>query len=366
MKIGILTYHRAHNYGAMLQAYALQHFLQSKGHQVDFIDYWPKEHAAEYSLFRPLRGTIVQRLFSLFSLSATFVRRALRIWQYKAFARDVLHLSSIISYPQHGATIYEHYDCVVVGSDQIWRHHETNGRYLGLDETYFCQTLQYSTRCISYAASMGVLEMDNKDKQEFRDYLSAFDTIYVREQGLANLIKSLGFEAFVVLDPTLLLDKAQWNQLIPQKRYLEERYLLYYEIIDSKEALLFAKQKAKELGCHLLVMDAFIHTIPRMGHIQLASPISFMHAIRDAEFLVLTSFHGTAFSLIFEKQFIATGMRNNADRVQTLLNAVGLHDYYQSTPKNLPSIDYTQVQQKLLLLRSESQDALIKAIDKNN
>lgn len=364
MRIGILTYHRAHNYGAMLQAYALQQFLQSKGHQVEFIDYWPKEHLRQYQLLKPLRGTFIQRLVSLFSLSATFVRRALRIRQYKAFARDVLHLPSAIRYPQHGATICEHYDCVVVGSDQIWRHHETNGRYLGLDETYFCQTLQYPARCISYAASMGVLEMNDGDKQKFKNYVSAFETIYVREQGLSNLIKSLGYEASVVLDPTLLLDKVQWNQLLPQNRYSKEKYLLYYEIIDSKEALLFAKQKAKELGCRLLVMDAFIHTIPRPGHIQLASPISFMHAIRDAEFLVLTSFHGTAFSLIFEKQFVATGMRNNADRVQTLLNAVGLHDYYQPTPKNLPSIDYSQVKQKLLQLRAESQDALTTAIDK--
>ena len=72
MKIGILTYHRAHNYGAMLQAYALQHFLQSKGHQVDFIDYWPKDHADEYNLWKPLRGTLTQIIATIVVSGLTF------------------------------------------------------------------------------------------------------------------------------------------------------------------------------------------------------------------------------------------------------------------------------------------------------
>lgn len=87
-----------------------------------------------------------------------------------------------------------------------------------------------------------------------------------------------------------------------------------------------------------------------------------MQAIRDAEFVVSTSFHGTAFSLIFEKQFIATGLQKNADRVQTLLNSIGIATYYHTTPHNMPVINYNEVNKQLDILRTVSQSLLLQAI----
>ena len=115
-------------------------------------------------------------------------------------------------------------------------------------------------------------------------------------------------------DPTLLFTKEQWNELLPQTRFRKEKYVLYYQLMDSKEALSFAKQQAKQRHCQLLIMDARISCIQRPHHISFASPIEFMQAIRDAEFVIPTSFHGTAFSIIFEKQFLTTGLQKNADR----------------------------------------------------
>lgn len=362
MKIGILTYHRAHNYGAMLQAYALQHFLQSKGHQVDFIDYWPKEHADEYNLIRPLKGTFKQIVATIIVSGLTFWRRWTRIRQFQTFVTDYLRLPQKARYSEHAAVIDEPYDCVVVGSDQIWRNRSSLGHYYGFDQTFFCQTLSHPTHCISYAASMGVIQMDEQDKQLFTKYLSAFQTILVREQSLCNLVESLGYQASVVIDPTLLFTKEQWNELLPQTRFRKKKYVLYYQLMDSKEALLFAKQQAKKRNCRLLIMDARISCIQRPHHISFASPIEFMQAIRDAEFVIPTSFHGTAFSLIFEKQFIATGLQKNADRVQTLLQSVGIQDHYHDTPVVPPTIDYAQVTPKLAQLREDSQNLLLHAI----
>ena len=362
MKIGILTYHRAHNYGAMLQAYALQHFLQSKGHQVDFIDYWPKEHASEYSLFRPLRGTLKQIIATIVVSRLTFWRRWARIRKFQTFVTDYLRLPQIAKYAEHAAVIDEPYDCVVVGSDQIWRNRSSMGHYYGFDPTFFCQTLSQPTHCISYAASMGVIQMDEQDKQRFAKYMSAFQTILVREQSLCNLVESLGYQASVVIDPTLLFTKEQWNELLPQTRFRKEKYVLYYQLMDSKEALSFAKQQAKQRHCQLLIMDARISCIQRPHHISFASPIEFMQAIRDAEFVIPTSFHGTAFSIIFEKQFLTTGLQKNADRVQTLLKSVGIQDHYHDTPILPPTIDYAQVTPKLVQLRADSQNLLLHAI----
>ncbi|MGN0235334.1 MAG: polysaccharide pyruvyl transferase family protein [Paludibacteraceae bacterium] len=346
----------------MLQAYALQHFLQSKGHQVEFIDYWPKEHAAEYSLFRPLRGTFAQMFLTIITSGLTFWRRRARIHQFQRFMADYLCLPEKAKYSNHASVINEPYDCVVVGSDQIWRNQSSVGKYYGFDPTFFCQTLSYPTRCISYAASMGVIQMDEQDRQLFNKYLSAFQTILVREQSLCNLVESLGYQVSVVIDPTLLFTKEQWNALLPQTRFRKKKYVLYYQLMDSKEALLFAKQQAKQRDCQLFIMDARISCIQRPHHISFASPIEFMQAIRDAEFVIPTSFHGTAFSIIFEKQFIATGLQKNADRVQTLLQSVDIQDHYHDTPVLPPTIDYAQVTPKLAQLRADSQNLLLHAI----
>ncbi|MGM9746972.1 MAG: polysaccharide pyruvyl transferase family protein [Paludibacteraceae bacterium] len=363
MKIGILTYHRAHNYGAMLQAYALQHFLLSQGHQAEFIDYWPKEHADEYSLWRPLKGTLINKLLTLITSGLTFWRRRSRIQQFKTFMVEYLGLPAKAKYSAHAAIIYEHYDCVIVGSDQIWRNRSSLGKYYGFDPTFFCQTLAYPARCISYAASMGVIQMDELDRQRFKQYLSAFHTIFVREQSLCQVVNDMGFPASVVLDPTLLFTKEQWNVILPKTRFCTHKYVLYYQLMDSKEALAFAKQQAKQRNCQLLIMDARISCIQRPKHISFASPIGFMQAIRDAEFVVPTSFHGTAFSLIFEKQFVATGLLQNADRVQTLLRSIGIPDNYQDIPTTCPLVDYMSVHTKLTTCRAQSQRHLLQALE---
>lgn len=364
MVIGILTYHRAHNYGAMLQAYALQKFLQEQGYKVEFIDYWPIEHAREYALLQPINGngSVLDYCKNIIANTLTFWRRWYRIHQFNTFAKEYLQLPTKASYSAHAASIYEKYDCVLVGSDQIWRNYSSNGKYYGFDPTYFCQTLVHPTHCITYAASMGVIQMDANDRVRFYSYLNAFSTILVREQSLANLVRKMGHSASVVIDPTLLWDKEFWNRILPSSRFSKERYVLYYELMNSPEALAFAKQKAEKLHCKLLIMDARIPYIQRPHHISFASPIQFMQAIRDAEFVIPTSFHGTAFSLIFEKQFIATGLQKNADRVQTLLNSTEIPAYYQIIPHDMPIINYSEVNKRLDISRTISQSLLLQAI----
>jgi polysaccharide pyruvyl transferase WcaK-like protein len=363
MKIGILTYHRAHNYGAMLQAYALRTHLEDQGHDVEFIDYWPNSHKKQYTLFKPIRGkSLYFKILNFISDYVTFVRRIIRMNKFNNFRKTHLGINNPIKYPTNKEPIVEHYDCVIVGSDQIWRTQEYEGKHIGIDSMYFCTNIPHTTRCISYAASMGIISLTPEEEQQICTYLHRFHSILVRETSLKQLIDSLGHSAQVVLDPTLLLSKQQWNKLLPSNRYHPKRYVLFYELIQSKEALIYAEKKARSLNCELLIMDSIIHTLPRKNHISYASPIEFMHAIRDAEFVIATSFHGTAFSIVFEKQFITIGLKQNADRVKTLLQQVGISEHYQELPTEVQNINYKEVHTILQTLRQHSQQLLQDSI----
>ena len=364
MKIGILTYHRAHNYGAMLQAYALRKVLTDNGYEVQFIDYWPYSHQKQYALVKPFRGaTFADKFKNIVADILTLLRRYSRIRKFQSFSYNHLGLSHKIHYPLDRQTITEHFDCIIVGSDQIWRNYINSKIYTGFDPVYFCQTLKINTRCISYAASMGIIDITSEDQKILEQYLQVFRTILVRENSLQEFVKELGFHAEVVVDPTLLLNKNQWNDLLPSYRYKKERYVLYYELIQSAEATAYAKHKANDLGCQLLVMSATIHAIPKKRYVCSASPIEFIHAIRDAEYVIATSFHGTAFSIIFEKQFIVTGLKNNADRVQTLLRNLGIEQHYQEKVKTVEDINYTNVKLLQTKMQQQSFNLLLKAIN---
>lgn len=365
MKIGILTYHRAHNFGAMLQAYALKQVLQKKGYDTQLIDYWPLSHQKQYALIKKFRGNnFIDGIKNLIVDILTLYRRYVRIQQFEDFAGTYLNLPKEIQYSKDQQIITEDFDCVIVGSDQIWRNHINQKSYTGFDPAYYCQTLKTKSHCISYAASMGIINMTTEEANTLKQYLQEFSTILVRENSLKKLIEDLGFQAEVVVDPTLLLNMEQWNELLPSNRFKKQKYILYYELIQSQEATIFANQKAQEMKCDLLVMSATTPPFSKKNYINCASPIDFMHAIRDAEYVIATSFHGTAFSIIFEKQFLTIGLKNNADRVITLLQHLNITDHYQEKPKQVQNINYKDIKHLYTTMQQQSLDLLLTAIKK--
>ena len=120
MKIGILTYHRAHNYGAMLQAYALLSYLRNNGHDVEIIDYWPDVHRVQYALIKPIVGNcILSKIKCIIATTITFIRRYMRIRKFEKFSQKYLNINSTIQYPMPDWG-YLQYDCVIVGSETYW------------------------------------------------------------------------------------------------------------------------------------------------------------------------------------------------------------------------------------------------------
>lgn len=352
MKIGILTYHRSHNYGALLQAVALRYELTKLGNDVYFVDYWPKYHQRMYAYFsfynlthRRIRGAF----FYLYEFIKYHNQKKKKIANFNFF------MDKFITPYCNGMD--DTYDMIVHGSDQIWR--KQNGKvynpvYFGLHSNIMAK---YN---VSYAASMGEISKDNNDIQVIKKYLSHLDKISVRESDLLDFVHKLGFKnATISLDPALLLTKDEWNSLIPNKTLnIKKKYLLYYKLLNNSfndsDIYAFAKTKGWDVqvlyGCATTrrECDNFICT---------AGPIEFINLIRSAEFVITSSFHGVVFSLIFQKPFYAA-FSIGGGRAKSILEKLDLEKLLLKPMSPIPftysGIDYLDISEKIQNLSKDS------------
>jgi hypothetical protein len=369
VKIGILTYHRALNYGALFQAYALQTFLQQQGHEVEIVDYWPKYHIEEYRLFPHISfrehsylGKVKLLLKFCFGLRRILKRRA----GYFRFMHKQLALPQLVRYST-GESITGQYDLVVYGSDQIWRKQD-NVFFKGFDNVYLGTYPQNTKRRISYAASMGLINLTVKERAHLKRMLNNFAAVSVRETNLQEVMEQLGYNSSIVLDPIFLLTKKEWRDLYLNERILPPRkYILFYHLIISKDAMKLVKFIQEYYGYDVIEIRNVVEPslIGRRYRYQTASPELFLLLLQNAELIVSTSFHGTAFSLIFEKQFYTTGMGENSERSRSLLKLLDIEKRYIDHIKDVnlkEMINYVAVNKKLIELQVESKKFLQKNI----
>ena len=357
MKIGILTFHRAINYGAFLQAFALKTYLTSLGNEVEIVDYWPEGHADCYRVLpqswkkRSLFGKV--KFFISFILR--YSRAKKRIEGMQRLVKQYFDLPPVSCYQTAESLKSLSYDCVVYGSDQIWWKSTIPG-YSGFDPVYWGEYFPDSIKKVAYAPSMGIIDLTDDDKEQIRKWLCNFDALSVRETGLYEAIRGLtDKEISVVLDPVFLLSKEEWSRYCrPVKR---AKYILYYNLITSKEADALVKRLEEEWRYDVVEVTGAVRTM-KIGkrYVQTADAIDFISLIRNAEFVVTSSFHGTAFSLIFEKQFYAIGMGKRSGRVESLLSQLNVSERLVKDIKFLSygNIDYTLVSERLSVLASRS------------
>ncbi|MBR1542255.1 MAG: polysaccharide pyruvyl transferase family protein [Bacteroidaceae bacterium] len=358
MKIGILTYHRAENYGALLQAYALKTYLQSLGLEVSFVDYWPSYHAHAdyYSLFswrqfvrKSFKGKAVMLLYSVLWLLPKTVRKI----RLRRFMHNSLGLQNKPLYTESTVKT-EKYDVVVYGSDQIWRKQNLGG--VSFDSWYFGSDNVVADKKIVYAGSMGEVKTDTEDDLFIKKMMSNFDAISVREQDLHLYLDGLGVSSSVVIDPVFLLSSGQWRRLAvkPDKK---GKYILFYNLINTGESVHFAEKLSSETNLPIVEIN-IKQSIRRLGkrYVSTASVPEFLGLIDGAEYVVSNSFHGVAFSIIFEKRFFAVGMRNRANRVCSLLSLLGLESCYVNESSQDVAWHFENVKGKLneSVLYSES------------
>ena len=233
MKIGILTYHRAENYGALLQAYGLKIYLSSLGHDVSFVDYWPEYHQKYHKILRMdkiLYGSLKEKLVSIYNVLFWGMFRYRRRRNLQRFMHEHLGLTQNPLYSKDN-DIVKGYDCVVYGSDQIWRK-QSQISDIGFNSWYFGSDNIITPVKIAYAASMGQILCSEDDNSYLIKYLGGFSHLSVREQDLKEKLNTLGFHPELVCDPVFLLPKEEWRKIFSPQEY-KEKYILNLASISS-------------------------------------------------------------------------------------------------------------------------------------
>lgn len=355
MKIGIITIQRASNYGAVLQAYALRTKIESYGHEVELMDY---------------RCNYIESLYhNRFAEMYTFKSRVKNIltWNYQkernkkfeSFIQNRLGCTSDTSLrtKEELRKAAEKYDMLIAGSDQVWSTNCTGGDY-----TYYLNFADHIKKC-SYAASLGTIAKEYADNEELKRYLQDFAHISIREQQAQATIEAMtGRKPKVTLDPTFLLPMEEWKKLVTPVK--ESNYILLYSLSTPESILQLTDQIAAQEGKEVIVITLNnLYTMKQKSRVRTVSPEEFVSYFYYADGVVTNSFHGTAFSIMFEKKFWVEKNQNpNHDnsRLENILATFGLTDRFANCSQfdTKTEIDYAPVRELLAQRRQDSEDYL--------
>lgn len=353
MKIGILTYHRSHNYGAILQAIATRYYLKSLGHEVYYVDYFAEYHKEMYKLY-PIKDIIsATTLRNKVGLFLEFIRQ---IKYKRARANNFVQVIKNFIAP-YCRPMTDCFDVVIYGSDQIWRKQNLIN---GFDPIFFANNNIPTKKHIAFSASMGVEQLNKDDYNLLRQFLLKFSAISVREESLLKIVHTLGFsQAKMTVDPTLLLTSAQWDDIVPPQNLGLSKYLLFYDLMsgsfDENAVRLFAEKK----GLKVIKLVGRAEFAPTATIRTTDGPFQFIDLIRNADFVCTSSYHGLVFSIIYHKQFFCSFSRN-ALRASSLLGQISLSNrMLMACCKDFPLFEdvyYDEVQPKLdnMLVLSKS------------
>lgn len=362
MKIGILTYHRSHNYGALLQAVALREVLMRQGAQVFYVDYWPEYHKDMYRLFNQGNfwsvGTY-QKIKYLISLALRSDKILLRRKRFSSF---------IAKYIQpYCRPLSSEMDYIVFGSDQIWR--KQSGLGDKLNPVYFGEWDFGKAQLVSYAASMGIIKLNDSDRSDIKRWLNSFKGVSVREESLKKELENIGIkDVSLTLDPTLLLNKEEWVKILSIKDKDSEKqpYVVVYDLMRGSFAMEAIKKFATDHGYEVRVLTGSVEGyMPQKGYAKTAGPKEMVKIIAQSECVFTSSFHGLVFSIIFNKPFYAA-FKQNAGRAESLLSIIGHQERLLSSGisviPNLKEIDYDKVNERLGNLREHSLNFIKRTI----
>ncbi|QFF98026.1 polysaccharide pyruvyl transferase family protein [Psychrobacillus glaciei] len=364
MKCGIITFHRAHNYGGILQAYALSNVIKKMGVECEIIDY-----RCEFieKLYQPysLRNLPSAKMFASIVLRNGAFKKDTKVFQ--DFRSDYLPLSlKAYNNSVQLKELNKEYDVFITGSDQVWSYFTG-----GFDSAYFLSFVDDVSKKNAYAASFGVSTIPESFVIEYKERLRDFNTITLRETQGKDIIENLlGEKHPVVLDPTLLLDYKDWSILISNNyKYTNTKYLLVYLIAESKETLDLARKIAKEHDLVIFYISNRIYKKRDMINMSEVSVNDWLDLFYNASFIVTNSFHGVAFSINFKKQFFMQLLPGNAkvnSRLENILKKFRLENRQINNIEKIeliPNIDYEEVEVILESERNKSKKYLKKIIN---
>lgn len=392
MKIGIVTYVRTAtcNYGAELQCFALQYVLNQKGYDTEVINihrvlpgngkFTQMVKKAVKSRFEKMNFINASVSVAMLILSVckdkyynkknhTIFLRKKEIFD-NFFFRYIKH-SDNEYYPNDLDTADLPYDVYIAGSDQIWNYNNSDR----IDVFFLMFASKYKVKKISYAASFSVQSIPAEYRSLYNKWINNIDFLSVREIEGVSIIKQItGRQAELVCDPTLLLDKSTWKNVFEniQIPIRQERYLIIYTMSRSNKVFKIAKEIAKKLGIiniYSIKMNLRPNKDKDIKELQYVSPQQWVGLIMNADYVVTDSFHGTAFSINFNKPFtvVQNPISNLNSRVNTILSLLNLKDRIilndvHTLPEFNLNIDYSRINPILDVWRKKSFDFLINSI----
>jgi len=324
MKIGILTFHTPINYGAVLQAYALQKFLKLQYSQYTIcnIDFKTEEHIKRYNIFAPLRRNVIKYIYEqlciLFRYSALKRRKS----KFNLFVSEELNLTKRFETTEKLLGNMPEMDVYLVGSDQVFH---PSSPYL---RAYYFDFVKGNARKIAYAPSFGMSDFTEQIKNRIAPHLKDFDVLSCREKDGADFICNIiGKEVPTVLDPVFLLNKEQWSEIAVEPT-IKEKYIFVYDLNGKENLITIAKKIKEKTGFKIICQTQSASKFYNIDQQRFDSgPREFVGLIKNSEYVVTDSFHGTAFSILFNKpQFIYNAKPKASSRIFSLMKMIGLED----------------------------------------
>jgi len=369
MKVGTITYHRAVNYGAVLQTFALQKVLDKLKIDNEVIDYrasyieWiykpfcMRNVKNEGDFIRVLKGALIK--YRKRKCFFDFLEKHVKVSAKKYYKSDMPEANS-------------EYDLFFTGSDQVFNLDCSN-----YDTTYFLDFANDNNKKNSYAASFGFEKTPVNDVEQYKKLLSTFNNISVREKRGVEIVNNLVNKTAVeTLDPTLLLSADEWKTIIDTPKINDEGYILVYAMAPSitlinfadklskmtKKKILFIKDSLTKEGVNVLSGD--------IKYLKNVSPSEFIELFSKAEYVITNSFHGTAFSINFNKKFFTELLDpkwNVNSRLENILDMFDLRSrQIVNLDVKLDVIDYKKVNEIIENRRKESLEFLMKSVEKSN
>lgn len=326
MKIGILSLNPGHNYGGILQSYALQTILERMGHEVKV--FCRKRQLQPSFSLRNIPRYCVRLFRNIFYISdvPVFAEYKYNKRQKGLFYCCKLNLRNIASFKDVQP---KEFDAFVVGSDQVWRPRYFEHQFsTSIENAFLAFAHSWNIKRVAYAPSFGVDEWEYTPEQTQRCgmFLSHFDALSVREKsGIALCREHLGRKDAVQLcDPTMLLKREDYEKLITPQTPPSRGNLLVYCLDKSEELDKLVSRISKEKN--LVPFNTLAKTTPDATYEERQMPTveSWLRAFKDAEFVITDSFHACVFSLIFKKPFLVIGNLNRGmSRFESLLATFG-------------------------------------------
>ena len=374
-KVGIVSCYYVKNYGSMLQAYAVQKLLDDKKIENENINFVKIKNGRQIFLYMKRLCDRNVRKVQLKILKKKIIGKLnkkkygdnfnLRNKKFEEFSKKYIRTS----HPYEG---YEklkdgakNYKAFILGSDQVWNPDNFDNHYFTLE------FIPKEIPKITYAPSFGVSSIPEKQREGTKKYLERIDYISVREKSGQKIVKDLiGREVPVVLDPTLMIDKEKWDEIQPNNRLYDKKYIFCYFLGKNKEHREWVRKIKEKTGYTIIALphiDEIVKCDDEYADIKMydVGPAEMINLIKNAEIIFTDSFHCTAFSILYNKKFITFNrFKNKAKestntRIKSILSILELEnrlvtDYEQCERIYNEEIDFEKPNERLKEMKDKS------------